>query len=428
MGITKKIKDGFQNVINSLNFNQMLDTPSYTVQTLTDQSRTSAYQNPMVKKIVNRIPIDGMKKKFQFENLDPEIVEVIDRRINDLNFHKIALASWIDSRIYGQSYIPMFTNQNVDEYMNEIDENNVISIESFSTEINPGQEDKLILKEDGTRNPNFRLPKSYSITDTVNLPQIHNSRVIRVDGEYSPRDTFRAVNFRNASTIDKVYWKVANSDLAHKAIGPLVRSYNTKIIKMNNLPELQEGPSDAEENLKNKLRIIQEAVINGNLLLLFEDDEYINNTINLSNIDNAVNLLKDEMVAASGIPRTILLGDSPKGMQSSGQSELTDYYDYVRQEQVRVLEPVIRQLVNQIMLAEYGMIHDYDIYFPPLRELTELEEAEFRLKVAQQMQIMSDMGVLHEDEIRESLYRNKFSTNIELMEDIDRDEPENEDT
>ncbi len=421
-----RVADGWRNVINSVNFNEMFSNPSLTVTSYSDIQRTNAYQDALIRKIVDRLPKDGMKKGFRFENLDSEIVEFIEAKLKSLNFDKILLDQWIDSRIFGESYIFMFSNEESKEYVNPIGSEEILTISGFSSEVNPGMIDKDIILQDGKTNPNFGLPKSYTVSQTLQLSGVHNSRVIRVDGERVPKEVFERNQYRNGSVIDKVYDKAAQYDLAHTAIAPLIYSFNTKILKMNNVPELQAGPSDAEDNLKKKLQLVQESIAKNNLMILFEDDEYINNSISVSGVSDLVTQIKDQLVSVSGYPRTILLGESPKGMQSSGKSELTDYYDTVSQEQKRVAVPVIRKLVNQIMLSEYGMVHDYDIYFPPIDEMTELEDAEYRLKVAQQMQIMLDSGILSEEEVRESLFRNKFSANIELIEGADLEPIEDE--
>ena len=108
-------------------------------------------------------------------------------------------------------------------------------------------------------------------------------------------------------------------------------------------------------------------------------------------------------------------------MQSNGSSELSDYYDTVRQEQIRVLQPNIKAICDQILKYEFGKSFNYDIEFPAIEELNELEEAEYRLKTAQTMAIHLENGILTEEEVRSSLFSNKYTNEIVLQEDLDND-------
>jgi phage-related protein (TIGR01555 family) len=209
-----------------------------------------------------------------------------------------------------------------------------------------------------------------------------------------------------------VYDSVGQYQGAMDNLVPLLNTANMAILKIENLMDIAD--EETSRQISERMRLIQKTRVENQLMLLTQGDEFINHGLQLSGIKDLVEQLQNAMVAASGMPRTILLGESPKGQQSSGKSELIDYYDYVKQEQVRVLEPSIRYITNYLLKAEFGKEFEYDVEFPPLIELSELEEAEYRLKVAQQMQVYLDSGILTQEEVRNSLFTSKFTQNITL--------------
>lgn len=407
----KNTQDGFQNIINSLNFNNFFDNPVIVNEVYTTRDYESAYKNnALIKKIVNRIPFDGMKKQFKINNLDEDVHSVLETKLKDLNVNKKLEEAWVQSRIYGQSYILVVTNEETDNYSNEIQQSEILQLQVFSDGVN-GQMP--------TREPeskNFGLPSKYNISDNYfMMTDIHYTRILRFDGEYIPQSDFITNNYKNASLIHKLYKISGQYETAHKALAPLVHAYNTKILKLENLMDIADAKTEA--SILKRIEATNQTIAKGNTIFLTQGDEYSNNSINLSGLDKIIEQFDNRLVAASGIPRNILFGDSPKGMQSNGSSELSDYYDTVRQEQIRVLQPNIKAICDQILKYEFGKLFNYDIEFPAIEELNELEEAEYRLKTAQTMAIHLENGILSEEEVRSSLFSNKYTNEIVLQEE-----------
>jgi phage-related protein (TIGR01555 family) len=406
---TKHNFDGFNQILNAASsLRDMFKHISVSNVNYTDQSLETAFKNDaMIRKIVSRPVFDGTKKHFKIENAEPEIIAFLEQQYKRLSLDNKLESAWTQSRIYGQSFFFLVTNEDKNNYKDEIQEAPLIEVQVFSTGMYG-----LDINQDPTSNV-FGLPSRYNISNSyLNITDIHHSRVSRFNGEYYPEDYFNNNNYRHGSIIQKVYGSVGQYQGAMDNLVPLLNTANMTVLKIENLMDLADD--ETSRQISERMRLIQKTRVENQLMLLTQGDELVNHGLQLSGIKDLVEQLTNNMVAASGMPRTILLGESPRGQQSTGRSELIDYMDYVKQEQVRVLEPSIRYITNYLLKSEYGKEFEYDVEFPPLLELSELEEAEYRLKVAQQMQVYLDSGILTQEEVRDSLFTGKFTQNITL--------------
>ncbi len=413
--MTKQNLDGFNQILNAASsLRDMFKNVTVTNTNYTDERLETGFKNDaIIRKIVSRPVFDGTKKHFKIENAEPEIIAFLEKEYKKLHIYKKLESAWTQSRIYGQAFFFLVTNEDKNNYKEEIQEAPLLNLQVFSTGMY-GQN----INQDVTSS-NFGLPSQYNIynsylniTEKSTPSSIHHSRVTRFDGEYLPEDYFINNQYRHGSIIEKVYDSVGQYQGAIENIPPLMNTLNMAILKIENLMDIAD--EETSKQISDRIRLIQKTRVENQLMLLTQGDEFLNHSLNLSGIKDLVEQLQNNMVAASGMPRTILLGESPKGQQSTGKSELVDYYDYVKQEQVRVLEPSIRYITNYLLKSEFRKKFEYDIHFPPLVELSELEEADYRLKVADQMERFLNAGILTQEEVRNSLFTGKFTQNITL--------------
>ncbi len=413
--MTKQNLDGFNQILNAASsLRDMFKNVTVTNTNYTDERLETGFKNDaIIRKIVSRPVFDGTKKHFKIENAEPEIIAFLEKEYKKLHIYKKLESAWTQSRIYGQAFFFLVTNEDKNNYKEEIQEAPLLNLQVFSTGMY-GQN----INQDVTSS-NFGLPSQYNIynsylniTEKSTPSSIHHSRVTRFDGEYLPEDYFINNQYRHGSIIEKVYDSVGQYQGAIENIPPLMNTLNMAILKIENLMDIAD--EETSKQISDRIRLIQKTRVENQLMLLTQGDEFLNHSLNLSGIKDLVEQLQNNMVAASGMPRTILLGESPKGQQSTGKSELVDYYDYVKQEQVRVLEPSIRYITNYLLKSEFRKEFEYDVEFPPLLELSELEEADYRLKVADQMERFLNAGILTQEEVRNSLFTGKFTQNITL--------------
>ncbi|MGA8197844.1 MAG: anti-CBASS Acb1 family protein, partial [Acetobacteraceae bacterium] len=99
--------------------------------------------------------------------------------------------------------------------------------------------------------------------------------------------------------------------------------------------------------------------------------------------------------AAADIPATRLLGREPTGMNSTGESDIRNYYDRLHADQQVRLTPQLNRLDEVLIRHTFGK-RDPDIYYEwnSLWQSSDSEKADIALKKAQAFKIDVDSGVI----------------------------------
>ena len=84
-----------------------------------------------------------------------------------------------------------------------------------------------------------------------------------------------------------------------------------------------------------------------------------------------------DMAGAAEIPATKLFGRSPEGMNSTGESDLRNYYEMISQLQERVLRPALEKLLPVMAVSCWGYVpEDLEIVFQPVMTTSAMDRAE----------------------------------------------------
>lgn len=109
-----------------------------------------------------------------------------------------------------------------------------------------------------------------------------------------------------------------------------------------------------------------------------------------------------QVLSASGdIPATRFLGQSPGGLNATGESDSENYYGRLASEQKQKLEPQLQQLYQVLIPSTLGPGINtlaVDIEFPELWSLSEKEQAEVRKIDAETINICTTGGWMTTDE------------------------------
>ena len=102
------------------------------------------------------------------------------------------------------------------------------------------------------------------------------------------------------------------------------------------------------------------------------------------------------LAGATGIPATKLFGQSPAGMNSTGESDLRNFYDMLKSKQEDVLLPPLSRLLYLIGLARNPGIktEKMKVVFNPMWQMTDEQEANWRKTVAETDEIYVSIGAL----------------------------------
>ncbi|TIW79271.1 MAG: DUF1073 domain-containing protein, partial [Mesorhizobium sp.] len=115
--------------------------------------------------------------------------------------------------------------------------------------------------------------------------------------------------------------------------------------------------------------------INGTLML-DKEEEYASKSTSFATLPDVLDRFLQIVSGAADIPATRLLGQSPAGMNATGESDLRNYYDRLQAMQAIEMTPAMARLDECIIRSATGG-RDASIYYEwaPLWGMSETEKA-----------------------------------------------------
>ncbi len=236
-------------------------------------------------------------------------------------------------------------------------------------EINPGEIDR----DPGSEG--WGEPLYYTMSSaSAGALRIHPSRVIRFVGADVPDATFQGG--WGDSVLLSVAEAVENAGIASSAIAALLHEAKVDVFK---IPGLMKNVGDPvyRQKVVDRISLANQAKSITNGLLMDAEEEYVQKQIGFAQLPETLQLYLQIAAGAGDIPATRFLGQSPGGMNSTGESDLRNYYDRLAGDQEIDLRPKLERLDNFLIPSALGT-RPGEVYweFAPLWQSTEKEKAD----------------------------------------------------
>ncbi len=205
--------------------------------------------------------------------------------------------------------------------------------------------------------------------------RVHHSRVLRFIGRELPFVEQLAENYWGASELEHVFEELNKRNNTSANIAQLVFQANLRILKMSDLGEALAATSPQHQrDLYATLSAQNELMGSMGVQVLDKEDDYQSIQYTFSGVSDVYELFMADIAGAAEIPATKLFGRSPAGMNATGESDMNNYYDSIRQKQEAVLRPVFNKLIPVIAMSAWGMLpDDLDFAFNSIREPSDAE-------------------------------------------------------
>lgn len=239
------------------------------------------------------------------------------------------------------------------------------------------------------------------------MPEVHESRVIRFGGVRVSRQ--QILNNTAPGWGDSVLVRVAKviSDfqMTWNGTAILMQDFSAAVIKIKDLADLIATNND--DVVIRRAQTIDMARSIARAVIIDAEEEYERKATPLTGLHELLDKFALRLAAAARMPVTMLMGQSPAGLNATGASDIRMFYDTVSAAQENKLQPALEKLVELVMLAKEGPLkgqapENWSICFNPPWQLTDLEEAELRFKQAQVDKIEIDSGVVTPEEVAAS--------------------------
>jgi phage-related protein (TIGR01555 family) len=157
---------------------------------------------------------------------------------------------------------------------------------------------------------------------------------------------------------------------------------NLRVMKIEGLEQIfATGSQKVQSDLYNTVQAMNSLMNNNSIQVIGQNDDYITHQYTFGGIGETYDRFMMDVSGAAEIPVTKLFGRSPAGMNATGESDLTNYYDTIEEKQEAYLRPVYDKLFPIILMSVFGAIpDDFDFAFNPVRKPNNDEMADLASK------------------------------------------------
>jgi phage-related protein (TIGR01555 family) len=404
----------------------------YTRQNFTAQyhTLTNLYrENWVVKRLIDVVPEDMTKSWYRIKSqLPPDSKQQITRLERKTLVRKKVLEGLKWGRLYGGAVGVIVIDGHGDILDQPLNYDMIM----------PGSFKGLIIVDrwsgvspsyeivDNIDDPEFGLPEYYTISySALGLGvRVHHSRIIRFTGRHLPYIEELSEVYWGTSELEHVYSEIVKYDNTSYNIAALVFSANLKIYKMDGFEQLGTAPQSVVRDLYNTLTMMNFMMNSQGMQIMGKDDSFETQQYTFAGLSDIYEMFMLDVSGASEIPVTRLFGRSPAGLNSTGESDMQNYYDSIEEKQEAYLKPVIDELLPILCMSEFGSIpDDIDFEFEPIRRPSEEEKKTIATQTSGAVEGMFNAGIISQKialkELRDSSRATGMWNNI-TDEDIEK--------
>lgn len=244
----------------------------------------------------------------------------------------------------------------------------------------------------------YMQPKSYTMsTRSGTLASgIHPSRVIRFIGA-ERLDFDLSTDGWGDSALLSIYDAIHHAALTQAGIAELVHEAKIDVISIPDLGSHLSTESGVSMLVKRFAHANTLKSIN-NMLLLSADEKWDRKQTSFAGLTDVLDRYLQIVAGASDIPATRLLGTQAKGLNASGDGDLTNYYDMLAGMRDDILGPALDRLDAILWRDATGSV-PADVYpeWRPYWQMSEKERSEVSKRKADTSKVYYDMGLLPDD-------------------------------
>lgn len=220
--------------------------------------------------------------------------------------------------------------------------------------------------------PDFGLPMYYDVNVDSGYGsghiRVHHSRVLRFVGRELPHLETVREEYWGASEMEHIFEELQKRSASSANIAQLIFQANITTLKMADFAEqLALGTDTQRANILSAIETENRFRTSYGLQLLNSDDQMESHQYTFTGLSDVYEQFMMDMAGAAEIPATKLFGRSPQGLNSTGESDLRNYYESIASLQERLLRPALMKLIPIMAISCWGDIpDDFDIVFTPL--------------------------------------------------------------
>lgn len=335
--------------------------------------------------LVVDLPADDMTRAGveYITEMPPDDIEVLDRKIAALNiWPEIAnVIRW--GRLYGGGLgVILIDGADMKEPLTADsigpgDFRGLLSLDRWMVE--PSYSD--LVEELG---PHLGKPRYYRVSQNAPALRgktIHHSRVaFRILGHELPYNQSLTEGLWGCSVLERLYDRMLAFDSASMGIAQLIFKAHLRTLAVKDLREIVSMGQNSQAlmglvSYVDNMRRYQSS--EGVTMIDAEDTMHIDQMSAISGVSDALTSLGQQLSGAAQVPLVRLFGQSPAGLNSTGEADMRMYYDGIGQKQMRDLHTGT-QLVYKCaaISSDIKLPHGFTLGFRSLWEMSDTEKSQ----------------------------------------------------
>lgn len=282
--------------------------------------------------------------------------------------------------------------------------------------------------------PHFGKPVFYTVTTSgtpLDRKQIHYSRVLRMDGVDLPYQQRYSEQGWGQSVIERLFDRLVAFDSTTMGAAQLVYKAHLRTLSVEGLREILAAGGPQERALLRNVDMIRRLQSSEGLTLIDKKDMFETHQYTFSGLDAVLLQFGQQLSGALQIPLVRLFGQSPAGLNATGESDLAMYHDNIKQQQERRLRSPFDTLLEVVWRSELATDPPKDLSceFRSLEQMSDAEKADVATKVADAVDKAYDMQAIDRatamKELRASSHATGIFSNItdEMIAEAENDPP-----
>lgn len=400
------ITDGLTSLASGLGSDRSkLHTLHYTAPTADLTNYRNAYRSSaLARRIVDQFAEDAFRKWRAWQVKDQSILTRIEAEEKRLNVRSILERALKQARLDSKCYVYISVKGDegrADTPLNpeRVKQGGITMLNMLTqSEVSEGEIDYDALS------PTYGEPKYYEVMSVERFVRIHPSRMVIFYGNERPYD------FSAGRCADSVLMSLLPAISRHEAmadiIGDLMFEACVDVVTVPGLQEMVQDP-EQEAAILARFALAKQMKANNRITILsgsvsenLNSEEWQQKQISFATLPDVLEADQYELCAQAEYPHALLFEKSAGGMGSTGDLELSNYYDRVNTVQTNVIEPSINLLDECILRSALGNRPE-DIWYQwnSLWQVSDKEKSEIGDRIAGKWQKLVQSGVFPADAV-----------------------------
>lgn len=366
---------------------------------VTDPEKTALFHRDyMARRVVEMLPSQALKKGFSLTSKeDNDLAVSVQEDLKELGYTPKAKEAWIWARNYGGAVIIMGLSGPANEPSKpdekpqwlEVLDRRWVTVHSFDHD---------------SASPHYGKPLTWNVSNPLAVTGasriVHRDRMLFFPGLMTADDVSASLGYWQMSLHDLAIQAIADYHAAWGNAGALLANAHQGVFKIKGFANLV-----ASNNREVALARLQVVDVYRSILRSIvvdkdgEDFEY--KTASLTGVSDLMQQFQQMIASVARTPVTVLMGQSPAGMNATGESDFRLFADMTEDERQNYHDPIVMQLAERLARARGAerAPADLEIVYPSVWTPSPKESADIRTAQANADKAAIDSQMFYPEEV-----------------------------